>query len=124
MKNLILFVFMLLLALPALAQNRRDGNRNRDWDYRNGDHRPGDYRNGDYRPGDYRTDNRNWPGPHYPRPNPRRSCQVVMVDRYNRVVNRYWSTAAYRRGCIDGLRQCDWDLRRYGTWGARCAQVY
>lgn len=105
MKNFLVFLVMLLIALPALAQSRRGH-------WRGNHHRPGHYRN--------------WPGPRYPmpRPAPRHSCQVVMVDRYQRVINRYWSYADYRYGqCSDGLRQCHWDLRRYGAWGARCAQV-
>ena len=58
-------------------------------------------------------------------PNPRYStCQVVMVDRYNRVVQRFYAYTDPRSGmCRDGLRDCNYEIRRRNVYGARCAQV-
>lgn len=58
-----------------------------------------------------------------PRPIPSRSCQVVMTDRLNRVVRRYWGYSNANGMCRDGLRQCNYDLQRMGAWGFRCATV-
>jgi hypothetical protein len=52
------------------------------------------------------------------------SCQVVMVDRYNRIIQRFYAQADYRTGmCRDGLRDCNYEIRRRGLYGVRCAQV-
>jgi opacity protein-like surface antigen len=52
------------------------------------------------------------------------NCQVVMVDRYNRVISRFYAQRDYRSGmCREGLRQCNSEMRRRGIYGARCAQV-
>jgi hypothetical protein len=52
------------------------------------------------------------------------SCQVVMIDRYNRVIQRYYAQADWRTGmCRDGLRNCNYDLRIRNIYGARCATV-
>lgn len=52
------------------------------------------------------------------------SCQVVMVDRYNRVIQRFYAQADYRSGmCRDGLRNCNYEIRLRNIYGARCAQV-
>jgi hypothetical protein len=52
------------------------------------------------------------------------NCQVVMVDRYNRVVQRFYAQRDYRSGmCRDGLRQCNYEIQRRGLYGRRCAQV-
>jgi hypothetical protein len=61
----------------------------------------------------------------YPRPMPipRASCQVLMVDAYNRVVNRYWGMSRNPWQCTDGLNRCYRDLRWMGGIGARCVQV-
>lgn len=59
-----------------------------------------------------------------PRPiPPTRMCQVVMTDRYNRVVRRYWGNMNGNGMCREGLRQCNYDLNRMGMWGFRCATV-
>jgi hypothetical protein len=52
------------------------------------------------------------------------SCQVVAVDRYNRVVARFYAQTDWRNGqCVDGLRQCNQEIRRRGWYDVRCAQV-
>lgn len=52
------------------------------------------------------------------------SCQVVMVDRYNRVIQRFFAQTDYRTGmCRDGLRQCNYEIHRRNLYGVRCAQV-
>jgi hypothetical protein len=54
----------------------------------------------------------------------RYSCQVVMVDRYNRIIQRFYAQVDYRTGmCRDGLRDCNYEIRRRGVYGARCATV-
>ncbi len=61
-----------------------------------------------------------------PRPAPRptyRPCQVVMVDRMNRVFRRYRGYTDYNGMCRDSLRQCNYDVQRMGMWGYRCATV-
>lgn len=60
-----------------------------------------------------------------PMPMPRYTCQVVMVDRYNRVVNRYWGRTHSRFDrCRDAMSSCYWDLKRYGSRGRRCLQAH
>lgn len=51
------------------------------------------------------------------------NCQVVMVDNYNRILMRFYAQRDYRTGmCRDGLRQCNYEMRRRNIWGARCVQ--
>lgn len=97
MKNLILFLLVILMTETALAQHRR--------------RRP--------------EPRRPHPRTRVPMPRPRYTCQVAMVDRYNRVVNRYRGRSHSRFDhCRDAFRSCHWDLRRYGSRGRRCIQVY
>lgn len=108
LKNLLVALSVVLMSVPALAQHRP--------------HRrpmPG--------PGHYRP--RPMPGPgHYrprpmPRPMPTRLCSVVMVNRANRVINRYTGYADYRSGvCHQAMQNCRFDLSRRGAWGNRCVQ--
>jgi hypothetical protein len=60
-----------------------------------------------------------------PIPNPYpSSCQVVAIDRYQRVIARFYARTDWQSGqCRDGLRQCNYEIRRRGWWDARCAQV-
>lgn len=52
------------------------------------------------------------------------NCQVVMVDRFNRVIHRYFGQRDWRTGmCRNALRQCNLDIRRRNIFGARCAQL-
>lgn len=52
------------------------------------------------------------------------NCQVVMIDRYNRVIDRFYARRDPRTGmCREGLRQCNYELQRRPIYGARCAQV-
>lgn len=100
MKNIVVFLMLLVMALPALAERPRPH------------HRP--HSNGHYRP--------------IPRPRPvpmphRYACQVVMVDRYNRVLNRYYGRTSNPWSCHDGFNRCYRDVGRWGGFGARCAQV-
>lgn len=63
------------------------------------------------------------PRPH-PRPTPTQQCQVVAVDRYSRVVARFYAHTDWRTGqCRDGLRQCNFEIRRRGWYDVRCAQL-
>lgn len=126
MKNVILAVVMIVASLPALAQHRRPGPGR--YNPAPGRHHPGPGRHhpgpGRYHP----RPGRHHPGPgrHYPmpRPAPTLSCQVAMVDGYNRVVRRFWGHTDYRTGqCRDALQQCSWEVRRMGSWNYRCAQV-
>ncbi len=94
MKNIFVFLMMLLVALPSFARPRPRFPH------------PG-----------------RLPGRTYPMPVPRRTCQVVMVDRYNRVMNRYWGHRSNYGQCSKALRECYQDVRYYGGFGARCAQV-
>lgn len=51
-------------------------------------------------------------------------CQVVAVDRYNRVIARFWAQTDWRTGqCRDGLRNCHFEIRRRGWYDARCLQL-
>lgn len=57
----------------------------------------------------------------YPYP---QQCQVVAVDRYNRTIARFWAQTDWRTGqCRDGLRNCNFEIRRRGWYDARCLQV-
>ncbi len=52
------------------------------------------------------------------------SCQVVLMDRYNRILDRFYSRTDYRTGrCREGMRDCNYEMRRRGIYGARCVQV-
>lgn len=52
------------------------------------------------------------------------NCQVIMIDRYNRVLQRFYAQADYRTGmCREGLRQCNYEIQRRGIYGARCATL-
>lgn len=52
------------------------------------------------------------------------SCQVVAVDRFNRVLLRFNARPDWQTGmCRDGLRMCNMEIRRRGMWDARCLQV-
>ncbi len=108
MKHVIFALVLFVTSLSVFAQ-RHPGHHNRG----HGHYRPA--------PGHHR------PGPVIvirPRPlPPTRSCQVVMTDRVNRVVRRYWGNSDWNGMCRDGLRQCNYDLQRMGMWGYRCATV-
>ena len=52
------------------------------------------------------------------------SCQVVAVDRYNRILMRFHARTDWQTGmCREGLRQCNFEIRRRNMWDARCMQV-
>lgn len=52
------------------------------------------------------------------------TCQVVMIDRYNRVIQRFFAQTDYRTGmCREGLRQCNYEIQRRNLYGVRCATV-
>lgn len=96
MKHFLLFLLAFMMTVPAFAQGRR---------------RP--------------QPRRPHPRTRIPMPRPRHTCQVVMVDRYNRVVNRYWGRSHSRFDrCQDAFSSCYWDLKRYGSRGRRCLQVH
>ncbi len=58
---------------------------------------------------------------HYPNPT---QCQVVAVDRFSRVVARFYAQTDWRTGqCRDGLRMCNFEIRRRGWYDVRCAQL-
>ncbi len=60
---------------------------------------------------------------HRPTPYPQ-NCTVVAVDRYNRVIARFWGYTDPRSGmCRDGLRNCNFEIRRRGWYDARCLQT-
>jgi hypothetical protein len=64
----------------------------------------------------------------YPRPYPQpyppyRSCQVVAVDYYNRVLARFYGQTDHRGMCRSALHQCNYEIRRRGWYGARCTQL-
>lgn len=53
-----------------------------------------------------------------------RPCQVVAVDRFNRVIAYFYGHTDRRsRMCRSALRQCNYEIRRRGWWGVRCAQL-
>ncbi len=53
-----------------------------------------------------------------------RPCQVVAVDHFQRVVARFYGhTNGRSRMCRNALRQCNYEIRRRGWWGVRCAQL-
>lgn len=110
MKNALLALIVFAIALPTFAQRRPGPNHGR------GPHGPVVVRPIPH-PGP-----RPMPYP-VPRPAPTRSCQVVMTDRVNRVVQRYHSWTDFNGMCREGLRQCNYDLQRMGGWGYRCATV-
>lgn len=66
---------------------------------------------------------------HRPRPVPvpspyPQNCTVVAVDRWNRVMAHFWGYTDPRTGmCRDGLRNCNFEIRRRGWYDARCLQV-
>jgi hypothetical protein len=63
------------------------------------------------------------PIPHPRNPYPQ-NCTVVAVDRYNRVMAHFWGYTDPRNGmCRDGLRNCNFEIRRRGWYDARCLQV-
>jgi hypothetical protein len=97
MKNILLFLMAFLMMEGAFAQHRRRHPEPR----------------------------RPHPRTRIPIPGPRYTCQVVMVDRYHRVVNRYWGRSHSRFDrCEDAFRSCYWDLKRYGSRGRRCLEAY
>lgn len=97
MKHFLLLLLAFMMTIPAFAQRRP--------------RRP--------------EPRRPLPRTRIPAPVPRHSCQVVMVDRYNRVVNRYWGRSRSRvNRCADAFSACHWDLKRYGSRGRRCLQVH
>lgn len=52
------------------------------------------------------------------------NCQVAMVDRYNRIIQRFYAQRDYRTGmCREGLRRCNYEVRRRGVYGARCTEI-
>ncbi len=123
MKHVIFALVLFVTSLSVFAQ-RHPGNHNRG----NGHYRPA--------PGHHRPIPGHNRGPVVIRPRPvppviirprplppTRSCQVVMTDRVNRVVRRYWGQSNGNGMCRDGLRQCNYDLQRMGMWGYRCATV-
>jgi hypothetical protein len=51
------------------------------------------------------------------------SCEVLMVDRYNRVIDRFYAQRDYQTNrCRDGLRDCNKELRVRGVSGATCVE--
>ena len=53
-----------------------------------------------------------------------RPCQVAAVDNFNRVIARFYGQTDWRSGmCRNALRQCNFEIRRRGWWGARCVQL-
>lgn len=110
MKHALLAIFVSVFALSSFADDPR---------------RPGRHHRGPRRPGPVIVV-RPRPVPPVvirPRPIPSRSCQVVMTDRFNRVVRRYWGHENGHSMCRSGLRDCNRDLNRMGMWGYRCATV-
>ena len=112
MKHALLALVLFVVSLSTFADDPRPGRH----------HRP--------RPGHHRGPVVIRPRPvppviirPRPIPYPSRSCQVVMTDRVNRVVRRYWGHSNGNGMCRDGLRQCNYDLQRMGMWGYRCATV-
>lgn len=62
--------------------------------------------------------------PAFAEPTAPRPCQVVAVDRYHRVIARFYgNTNRGNRMCRNALRQCNFEIRRRGWWDARCLQV-
>ncbi len=118
MKHVIFALVLFVTSLSVFAQ-RHPGHHGRG----NGHYRPapGHYNPGHYNPGPVVI--RSYPRP-YPRPYPApRACEVVMTDRVNRVVRRYWGQEDYHSMCRSGLRACNYDLQTMGMWGYRCATV-
>ena len=51
------------------------------------------------------------------------SCEVVMVDNYNRVIDRFYAQRDYQTNrCRDGLRDCNREMRTRGI-NARCVET-
>lgn len=52
------------------------------------------------------------------------SCEVVMVDRYNRVIDRFYAQRDYRTNrCRDGLRDCNKEIRMRNISGVSCVET-
>lgn len=123
MKHALVALVLFVMALPTFADDPRPGRG-----HGRGHYRPGTGHHRPHRPGPVVIRPRpRRPLPPVvirPRPMPRpRTCEVVMTDRFNRVVRRYWGHSSPRSMCREGLRQCQWDLNRMGAWGYRCATV-
>ena len=50
------------------------------------------------------------------------SCQVAAIDRYNRIVARFYGQTDYRGVCQNALRQCNYEIRMRGWYDLRCVQ--
>lgn len=52
------------------------------------------------------------------------TCQAAAVDRYNRLIARFYGRVDYRTGmCREALRNCNMEIRRRGWYDARCVQL-
>lgn len=52
-----------------------------------------------------------------------RTCEAVAVDRYNRLIARFYGRFDPRTGmCREALRNCNMEIRRRGWYDARCVQ--
>ena len=51
------------------------------------------------------------------------TCQVAAVDRYNRIIARFYGYPEGPNGiCRQALRQCNYEVRMRGWYDARCIQ--
>lgn len=52
------------------------------------------------------------------------TCQAAAIDRYNRLIARFYGQTDYRTGqCREALRNCHFEIRRRGWRDARCVQI-
>ena len=52
------------------------------------------------------------------------SCQAGALDRYNRLVARFYGHVDPRSGqCRSALRDCNREIRRRGWYDVRCVQL-
>lgn len=47
-------------------------------------------------------------------------CQVAAIDRFNRIIATFRGYEDPRGMCRDGLRTCNFEIRRRGWYDARC----
>jgi hypothetical protein len=52
------------------------------------------------------------------------TCQAAAIDRYNRLIARFYGRVDYRTGqCREALRNCSMEIRRRGWYDAHCVQL-